>query len=113
MYRGQHGLKLWYYLPDGWKLQQHLLCCQEHDCQPYGYDLRRSEAQLLTENLIRRIDAVLSAMLSMEGRHVTEAEGIIDKDVDRSIKNLTSLGKDAMCATDDMVLNIMTNKNGC
>lgn len=57
--------------------------------------------------------AVLSAMLSMEGRHVTEAEGIIDKDVDRSIKNLTSLGKDAMCATDDMVLNIMTNKNGC
>lgn len=57
--------------------------------------------------------AVLSAMLSMERRHVTEAEGIIDKDVDRSIKNLTSLGKDAMCATDDMVLNIMTNKNGC
>ena len=57
--------------------------------------------------------AVLSAMRSMEGRHVTEAEGIIDKDVDRSIKNLTSLGKDAMCATDDMVLNIMTNKNGC
>lgn len=57
--------------------------------------------------------AVLSAMLSMEGRHVTEAEGIIDKDVDRSIKNLTSLGKDAMCATDDMVLNIMTNKSGC
>ena len=57
--------------------------------------------------------AVLSAMLSMEGRHVTEAEGIIDKDVASSIKNLTSLGKDAMCATDDMVLNIMTNKNGC
>ncbi|WP_028897039.1 serine dehydratase subunit alpha family protein [Prevotella sp. HUN102] len=57
--------------------------------------------------------AVLSAMLSMEGRHVTEAEGIIDQDVDRSIRNLTSLGKDAMCATDDMVLSIMTNKGNC
>ncbi|MDR0186279.1 serine dehydratase subunit alpha family protein [Prevotella brunnea] len=57
--------------------------------------------------------AVLSAMMSMEGHHVTEAEGIIDKDVDRSIKNLTNLGKDAMCATDDMVLNIMTHKSEC
>lgn len=52
-------------------------------------------------------------MMSMEGHHVTEAEGIIDKDVDRSIKNLTNLGKDAMCATDDMVLNIMTHKSEC
>ena len=57
--------------------------------------------------------AVLSAMLSMEGRHVTEAEGIIDKDVDRSINNLTSLVKFALCATVDLFLNIMTNKNGC
>ena len=37
-------------------------------------------------------------------------EGIIDLDVDRSIHNLTSIGKEAMCATDDMVLNIMTHK---
>ncbi len=54
--------------------------------------------------------ALLSALLSMEGKHVTAAEGIIDQDVDRSIHNLTSIGKDAMCATDDMVLNIMTHK---
>ena len=46
----------------------------------------------------------------MEGKHVTAAEGIIDEDVDRSIQNLTSIGKEAMCSTDDMVLNIMTNK---
>ncbi len=57
--------------------------------------------------------AVLSAMLSMENKHVTEAEGIIDADVDKSIKNLTNLGKDAMNQMDDMVLNIMTNKNSC
>lgn len=54
--------------------------------------------------------AVLSALLSMEGKCVTSAEGIIDDDVDRSIHNLTSIGADAMQATDNMVLNIMTNK---
>lgn len=56
--------------------------------------------------------AILSALLSMEGKSVTSAEGIIDDDVDRSIHNLTSIGADAMRATDDMVLNIMTHK-GC
>ncbi len=44
--------------------------------------------------------ALLSAVLAMEGRHVTSAEGIIDDDVDRSIRNLTVIGADAMCATD-------------
>ena len=57
--------------------------------------------------------ALLSALLSMEGKHVTAAEGIIDEDVDRSIRNLTSIGKDAICATDDMVLRIMTSKQNC
>lgn len=54
--------------------------------------------------------AVLSALLSMEGKCVSSAEGIIDDDVDKSIHNLTSIGADAMRNTDDMVLNIMTNK---
>ena len=56
--------------------------------------------------------AVLSALLSMEGKCVTSAEGIVDEDVDKCIHNLTSIGADAMRATDDMVLNIMTHK-GC
>ena len=56
--------------------------------------------------------AILSALLSMEGKSVTSAEGIIDDDVDQSIHNLTSIGADAMRSTDDMVLNIMTHK-GC
>ncbi len=55
--------------------------------------------------------ALLSAVLAMEGRHVTSAEGIIDDDVDRSIRNLTVIGADAMCATDQMVLDIMTGKS--
>ncbi len=57
--------------------------------------------------------AVLSAMLSMENHHVTEAEGIIDKDIDKSIRNLTSLGKEAMNEMDIMVLDIMTSKGAC
>ncbi len=55
--------------------------------------------------------ALLSAVLAREGKHVTEVEGIIDRDVDRSIHNLTSIGKEAMCATDEMVLDIMTHKS--
>ncbi len=55
--------------------------------------------------------ALLSALLSMEGKCVTSAEGIVDDDVDKCIHNLTSIGADAMRATDDMVLNIMTHKN--
>jgi len=54
--------------------------------------------------------AVLSALLSMEGKCVTSAEGIIDEDIDRSIHNLTIIGANAMCATDEMVLHIMTDK---
>ncbi len=54
--------------------------------------------------------AVLSALLSMEGKCVTSSEGIVDDCVDKSIKNLTSIGADAMGVTDEMVLNIMTTK---
>ena len=55
--------------------------------------------------------AVLSAILAMSGQCVTSVEGIIDDDVDRSIHNLTKIGKDAMCETDRCVLGIMTSKN--
>ena len=54
--------------------------------------------------------ALLSALLSMEGKCVTSAEGIVDDDVDKCIHNLTSIGADAMKTTDDMVLDIMTHK---
>lgn len=54
--------------------------------------------------------ALLSALLSMENRHVSSAEGIIDDDVDKCIYNLTSIGSDAMNETDIKVLDIMTGK---
>ena len=55
--------------------------------------------------------AMLSSLLAMEGKCVTAEEGIVDDSVDKSIHNLTSIGANAMAWTDDMVLNIMTNKD--
>lgn len=54
--------------------------------------------------------AVLSAMLAIQNRFVTSAEGLIEDDVDRCIHNLTRMGADGMNETDRMVLDIMTHK---
>lgn len=54
--------------------------------------------------------AMLSAMLAMQNASVTCFEGIIDEDVDRSIRNLTSIGREAMEETNRMVVDIMTSK---
>lgn len=54
--------------------------------------------------------AVLSAMLAIQNKHVTSVEGIIDDDVDQSIRNLTEIGRRGMDETDKFVLNIMTHK---
>ena len=55
--------------------------------------------------------AVVSALMAMNNRCVTSVEGIIDNDVDRSIRNLTDIGRDAMTHTDAMILRIMTSKS--
>ena len=55
--------------------------------------------------------AMLSALMAMEDKVVTQVEGIIDDDVDRSIRNLTSIGSKGMEATDKLVLEIMTHKS--
>lgn len=55
--------------------------------------------------------AMLSSLLAMEQKVVTSNEGVVDDDVDRSIDNLTSIGRDAMTETDKHVLHIMTHKN--
>lgn len=54
--------------------------------------------------------AVLSAIMAMENRCVTSVEGIIDEDVDQSIRNLTKIGSQGMNETDRLVLDIMTSK---
>ena len=54
--------------------------------------------------------AVLSAVMAMENRCVTSLEGIIDEDIDTSIRNLTEIGAQGMNETDRLVLQIMTSK---
>lgn len=54
--------------------------------------------------------AVMSAMLAMNGKCVSEAEGIVAADIDRTIRNLTMIGREAMQETDRLVLQIMVGK---
>ena len=55
--------------------------------------------------------AVLSAMLAIQHKYVLSVEGIIDDDVDQSIRNLTEIGSQGMDVTDRFVLDIMTHKH--
>ena len=54
--------------------------------------------------------AVLSAMLAMEDKTVSSVEGIIDDDVEKCVRNLANIGLQGMAATDNLVLDIMTQK---
>lgn len=54
--------------------------------------------------------SLMSAMLAMSGKCVTSQEGIISDDIDGTIHNLTSIGREAMTQTDHLVLDIMVNK---
>ncbi len=54
--------------------------------------------------------ALFSSVMAMEHHCVTSLEGIVDDDVDKSIRNLTSIGSQGMQQTDKMILSIMTNK---
>ena len=55
--------------------------------------------------------AVLSATLAIQHAHADNTEGIVEEDIDRTIHNLTRIGRDGMSRTDDLILDIMTHKN--
>ena len=55
--------------------------------------------------------AVMSAIMAMDEKCVTPVEGIIEENVNRSIRNLTRIGAESMNETDKMVLDIMTHKH--
>ncbi|MDR0370732.1 MAG: L-serine ammonia-lyase, iron-sulfur-dependent, subunit alpha [Prevotellaceae bacterium] len=55
--------------------------------------------------------AVFSAMMALQNKYVKSVEGIIDDDVDKSIKNLTLIGARGMTETDKIILDIMTHKD--
>ena len=55
--------------------------------------------------------AVLSASMAMHHSFAEATEGIVEDDIDRTIHNLTRIGHDGMCQTDDLIIDIMTKKN--
>ncbi len=55
--------------------------------------------------------ALISALLAMNNEHVGSLEGIVAKSVDDSLRNLATLGRDAMLETDKEILHLMTSKN--
>jgi len=54
--------------------------------------------------------ATLSALMAMEDEVVTSQEGIIDDDIDGTIKNMALIGTRGMVETDKIVLDILTHK---
>ena len=54
--------------------------------------------------------ALLSALMAIENGVVSQQEGIVDKDVDETIRNMSIVGKKGMLETDKVVLDIMINK---
>lgn len=54
--------------------------------------------------------ALLSALMAIENEVVSSQEGIVDEDVDQTIRNMAKIGKEGMQKTDKLVLDIMTNK---
>lgn len=54
--------------------------------------------------------AFQAALLAMDNICVASTDGIIEKDVDKSIKNLADIGRDAMHEVDNIILKIMVNK---
>ncbi len=54
--------------------------------------------------------AIFSAYLAMQHSYADSTEGIVEDDIDRTIRNLTRIGHDGMKVTDDLILDIMTQK---
>lgn len=54
--------------------------------------------------------AFQAALLAMDGISVASTDGIIESDVDKSIRNLADIGRDAMHEVDNIILKIMVNK---
>jgi len=54
--------------------------------------------------------AIQSALLALDGICVQPTDGIIDADVEKTIRNIGEIGAHGMCQTDKLILEIMTRK---
>ncbi|HCQ71998.1 MAG TPA: hypothetical protein DIT75_01130 [Rikenellaceae bacterium] len=55
--------------------------------------------------------AVQSCVLALRGTCISETDGIIDKDIEKTIKNLGKIGSSGMQSTDRLIQQIMLCKN--
>ena len=54
--------------------------------------------------------AIQSAILAMENIEISNKDGIIDEDVEKTIQNIAKIGTKGMCETDKLILDIMKCK---
>ena len=54
--------------------------------------------------------AIQSSMMAIDNHCVSEHDGIIDKDIEKTIANLGKVGSIGMKSTDDIILDIMVCK---
>ena len=72
--------------------------------------MRRSQAIVRQEDPSGVFTALMSAVMAINDQCVSSAEGIVDNDIDKTIRNLTCIGREAMDETDRKVLQIMVDK---
>jgi len=54
--------------------------------------------------------SIQSAVLALDGTCISENDGIIEKDIEKTIRNLAKIGSDGMQDADNMILDIMVCK---
>lgn len=54
--------------------------------------------------------AAISSLMAIENKVISSVEGITDESVDKTIMNLTKIGREGMMETDKLILEIMTSK---
>lgn len=55
--------------------------------------------------------AVQSALVAMRGKSIRDTDGVIEADVEHTIRNIGRISKEGMTHMDDLLLNIMLNKH--
>jgi len=56
--------------------------------------------------------AVQAAAVAMQGKQIAPTDGVIESDVEETIKNMERISKEGMDNMDELLFKIMVNKKG-
>jgi L-cysteine desulfidase len=56
--------------------------------------------------------SVQAALVAMRGKEIAATDGVIESDVEETIRNMERISREGMTNMDDLLLNIMLNKQG-